>query len=251
MKVFHILIFLLFSIISPAQSNPDSLFSRGNQKYAQSDYSEAEKYYKQILEQGLESPELFFNLGNTMYQQNKIPEAIYYYEKALKLNPGFKQAKSNLQMAQRYAGGNKIPAVPEPFYKKILQKISGIFSMDTWAGLSLFWLFLAVSAYAAYLSVKRPGQKRFFFSVIIISAFLWGFSWGMASLRFKEYNKQVAIIITENANAYSAPDLSSEKVNILKPGQKVIILQSQDPWLKILLPDGQEVWIDKEKVKKI
>ncbi len=251
MRGFYVVFLYLFSVLSSAQVDPDSLFRMGNEKYAHSDYSEAEKYYNRILKQGWESPELFFNLGNTMYKQNKIPEAIYYYEKALKLQPGMKQARTNLEVAERYIGGNKIPSVPEPLYKKILRKISGLFPMDFWAGMSLFWLFLAVSSYAVYVSVKRPGKKRLFFSLIPVFVFLWLFSWGMASVRFHEYNRQEAVIMTENTQAFSLPDLSSEKVRILQPGQKVTILETRDGWLKILLPDGQEVWIVQEKARKI
>ena len=57
---------------------------------------------------------------------------------------------------------------------------------------------------------------------------------------------QEAIIVSNRVTIYSAPNTASTTLFILHDGLKVSILQSENKWNKIMLPDGSVGWIVEE-----
>ncbi len=228
----------------------DSLFVRANRLYAQKNYTEAGKLYRKILERGYHSPELYYNLGNTAYKENSIPEAIYYYEKALKYNPSLKDARENLQIARRFVKTD-IQKIPEDFLTKILRKITGFLSPDSWAKTALLFLLLAFLSFVVFLFTADVFRKRGAFYGLVVFLFLFLYVWGSAHYQHRLHAQKEAIVMQEGIPAYTEPDLSAEKVMVLPPGLKVNLLEETEEWDKIKLPNGKTVWIQHGSLKKI
>ena len=129
---------LLFLVICAHAQNPNKLIRQGNNAYADSSYTTAEKSYREALAgnqdafnaafnladaiykqenyseastlfQGLtekaESKEekamAYHNLGNSLLKEQKIDESIEAFKNALRNNPSDKDTKHNLAYAQR------------------------------------------------------------------------------------------------------------------------------------------------------
>lgn len=74
----------------------NSLIRKGNQRYHQQQYTEAEAYYKKALEKDSHSGTGYFNLGNSLYQQKRYEDAYKQYETSSQLakEPGLKSDAS-------------------------------------------------------------------------------------------------------------------------------------------------------------
>ena len=129
---------LLFLVICAHAQNPNKLIRQGNNAYADSSYTTAEKSYREALAgnqdafnaafnladaiykqenyseastlfQGLiaktksktEKAMAYHNLGNSLLQEGKLEESIEAYKNALRNNPTDKDTKHNLAYAQR------------------------------------------------------------------------------------------------------------------------------------------------------
>ena len=129
---------LLFLVICAHAQNPNKLIRQGNNAYADSSYTTAEKSYREALAgnqdafnaafnladaiykqenyseastlfQGLiaktksktEKAMAYHNLGNSLLQEGKLEESIEAYKNALRNNPNDKDTKHNLAYAQR------------------------------------------------------------------------------------------------------------------------------------------------------
>jgi len=144
------MIFLLFPLVSAAQSDLNNLLYKGNEAYKAKAYPEAEKAYREALKRSPASVTARFNLGNTLYREKKATEAIPYfdaiarsdaeedvraiafynkgvllsqlrkidesivaYKQALRLNPSDSLARENLQRAMNEKKQQQRSAQPE------------------------------------------------------------------------------------------------------------------------------------------
>jgi tetratricopeptide (TPR) repeat protein len=80
------------------------LETEGLQRLKSGKYQQAEKIYRQILEQNPNNSEAYKNLGNSVVQQGKVDEAIYFYQQALTLVPDDAEATNNLGYAFQLQG---------------------------------------------------------------------------------------------------------------------------------------------------
>ena len=80
-------------------AQPADLFRQGNEAYRQSDYQQAIEAYTAVLDAGYENADLYYNLGNAYYRTEQMGMAVLCYERALRIEPGFAEAKQNLALA--------------------------------------------------------------------------------------------------------------------------------------------------------
>ena len=147
MKKLLILGMLLVSVLGFAQN--EALFEQGKENYKNAKFSEAVTNWKKIVDNGQQSAELYFNLGNAHYKLNNIGPSVYYFEKALQLNPNDADIKTNLAFAEN-ARIDVIEPLPKNIFTRWYKNISGIFTYNGWAivsviGVSLFVLLFSIS----------------------------------------------------------------------------------------------------------
>lgn len=216
--------------------------------YSQKHYTEAIKYYENILDNGLESYKLYYNLGNSYYKSNQIGKAIYYYEYANKLEPNNTDIKTNLRIANERTI-DKIEC-KENFFSGIIKTgIVSVLSTKGWAWLSVFSLSLAFVFVFLFMVTKQNFQKRigFFSSVFFIIMFIGSMMFGYAALNQKS-NINFAIILVRESKIYDEPTISSTKKFNLHEGTKVKVLDTNPEWTNIKLENGNEGWVNTDDV---
>ena len=144
--IISLLLLLSFSVFSQTNENP---FEKATQYYDQGEYQNAIDQYKSILKSGKESSALYYNLANTYYKLNHVPESIYYYEKALQLNPKNQQAKNGLLLANQMKV-DAITPLPKTWLRQLSDAITGLFSLQTWAVLSIIGEMVLVLSFFCY-----------------------------------------------------------------------------------------------------
>ena len=158
--VFTLLV--LCGLVSFSQT-PNELFSTANQLYKTGKYQEASKVYLSIEKQGLQSADLYFNLGNCYYKLSKVAPSIYYYEKALKINPAYEDAISNLAFAKRMTI-DIVEELPKTVFQRFSEAVIQKLTFDSWAILAVVGSFLTALLFLLYYFSSGSKLKLLFFN---------------------------------------------------------------------------------------
>ena len=240
--------FWLFIAIGFAQA--DLIFEQGNQAYRDGDFQEAVKKYESLLNQNKESAELYYNLGNSYYKLERLGPSIFYYEKALKLDPKNSNIKNNLALANMDKI-DAIQAIPTGGVKRFWNSIAQVLHSNTWAVLAWLSIATAVVFFLLYYFTKASNLKRKWFlgslSLFIASLFMLSFSLTDSNLRKQPF----AIIWAEQVQVKDAPSSQSTGIYYLHEGTKVKITYEEENWVKILLSDGNDGWIQQHELKRL
>lgn len=220
----------------------DSLWRAGVAAYADGDYAAAADRFTAIESLGLASPELYTNIADACFKQRKVAQSILYYERALKLDPSYKDAGYNLDIARQLTQ-DRIDSVPEFFLRSWSRKLCYSLSSDVWSVLFLVLLALGCALTVTFLLSSGPAQRRItFFSAI--AAFLLAIPCIInASWQKNDYeHRDSAIVFRPVCSAKSAPSGTND-LFILHEGTKVRILDTVGDWTNIALSDGREGWV--------
>jgi tetratricopeptide (TPR) repeat protein len=244
LAVFIAFFFNLYNV----QANPD-VFKRANELYSQEKYDSAVVLYESLNDQDDISAELFYNLGNSYYKAGNLAETIVNYEKASLLSPYDKDLQFNLELVRTQVV-DKIDVIPEFFLTKWWKSFADLLKPPQWALLSSITLILSV----IFLFIYRfyPGmvlkKTAFFFFVFIFILSLIGFSAGIH--RKKEITQNSYAIISEpSVTLKSSPSNSGTRLFTLHEGTKVEIIDDElSGWYEIRIPDGNQGWLQKNKV---
>ncbi|MFV0390372.1 MAG: tetratricopeptide repeat protein [Paludibacteraceae bacterium] len=246
-----ILSFLLTAMATQAES--DSIarsVKQANELYSNGQYSDAVKLYEKLLQNGV-SAELYYNLGNSYYKIDEIGLSILNYERALRLNPGFRDAAYNLEIAESKIV-DKVTTSASFFVKRWINGLINKLSSNQWAFVSLVFFILSIATFFVFIfSNLRKRRKFSFYASIILALFFMGtfvFS-GVRKEQFVKHNS--AIVLSGQVSAKSAPDASGTELFQLHEGTKVHIKSTLGAWTEITLENGALGWIEEKAIERI
>jgi tetratricopeptide (TPR) repeat protein len=246
-----ILFYVLICIVSFASAQNTALFDQGKVAYKSERYEDAINAWMKVLHNEQHSASLYFNLGNAHYKLNHVGLSVYYYEKALQLSPNDEDIKTNLAFAEN-ARIDAIDPLPRTVFSKWNASVSGLFTFDGWAIISVGLVSLFVLLFLGYYFSVSERNKRLLFVSSILSVVLFI---GAIVIAFKTYNdiekNQPAIVLVEISEVKSGPSLGADNAFRLHEGTKVQILEFEDNWLHIKLVDGKKGWLPSNDVKQL
>ena len=246
----YLLLLLALPLFSFGDTN-SALFESGNTAYAKAQYQQAQKAYQQIVDAGYQSAAVYYNLGNAYYKLGDIPSAILYYEKAHKLTPGDEDINFNIYFSNSKTS-DKVEPEPEFFATKWWHSIILFFSLNALAVFSILLFLLGSLVLVWYLFTNSSGIKRASFylgSLLIVVGFLFLF---VANRQLSYFNgHHQAIIFSSSVTVKSTPDNNAKPLFVEHEGTKVSVLQTNDNWIEVALPNGSAGWITLADVKEI
>lgn len=250
-KLFAIIYFVFIAIIICDAESLDSLFIKANDAYSSGNYEQAFSSYKQIQEQNFESAELYFNMGNAAFRSNKLGYSILYYEKALKLDPSYEEAQTNLKYVSVYKE-DQLDTVPEFFLKTWIKSLFSVFTVSIWSYIALGLFFITLLGILIYifsrsLSLKKAG---FFAGTLALLLFVLTFSAALNRNAEIQHPDQ-AVIIAPSVVVKSSPSLSGTDLFVLHEGTQVKIDEAVGEWIEIKISDGRVGWIQSETLELI
>lgn len=247
----YLLLLLAMPALSYGSDATTKLFEQGNQQYTKGQYQQAVKSYQEALGDGYQSATIYFNLGNAYFKLDDVPSALLYYEKAHKLNPGDEDINYNIRFANSKTT-DKIDQIPEFFVTAWWHNFILGFSANTLAVLCVLFLLAGFGALILYLFANSAGiKKASFYSgiALIVIGFIFIF---MANRQVNYFNgHHQAIVFTSSVTAKSSPDASAKPLFVVHEGTKVNVMQTNDNWIEIGLPNGNAGWIAASDVKEI
>lgn len=241
--VYYFVVLFCFQLANANVDKADVFFKEANLLYHKGEYQAAAEIYQQIENLNLESAELYYNLGNCFYKMNQLPQAIYNYEKALKRKPADEKIRNNLEVAYSKTFDN-IPQkeISKPtLYLKSFLNFGGAFFLIMSCITSLI-LFVLIGLY----QIKRKDslKKPLKISVVVLVVFFV-----LSFLKFQLNNENVGIVFSTQTPLYTLD--KKQTVRKIHEGTKVIIEDTNGPYLMVHLTDFSKGLIKKDAIKKV
>jgi len=218
--------------------------AQGDNAYVRNDYAAAIQIYESLLKTKGEAADIYYNLGNSYYKMGDMAKAILNYERALLLNPGDGDIRSNLEIA-RSKIVDKTDAAPQIFFVSWTNSLINCMSADAWAkcGIASFILFI-LGLYLFIFSKKIILKKIGFIASIALLVIVVLSNVFASHQKDLLINRTNAIIMTPSVTVKSTPNDSGTDLFIIHEGRKVIIKDnSMKEWKEIILEDGNVGWI--------
>ncbi len=230
--------------------SPSTLFNKGNEAFAKSNYKNAISLYKNICDLGYESSHLYYNLACAYFKDNDMASSILYLEKAKKIDPWDEDIQYNLSFANLKTY-DKIESQPEFFLLKSWLSLLLIpLGILTWLSIFLFsggFLVLLVYLFHPIVLFKKVS---FYSGILLI--FLGILSFSMAELQtFYLKNHEEAIVFSQTLTVKSAPNEPSKALFVIHDGTKVSIVEQTNDWSRIRLPNGNTGWVPSKDIVEI
>lgn len=238
---------------SASQSSGDSrtLWDEANTAYLRSDFRTASRIYCQILQRGEASAKLYYNLGNASFKENRLGEAILNYHRALRLDPGDKDTRYNLSVAESQTI-DRIESIPEFFLSEWMHSIRSIMSGTAWTILSLLFLALTFGAVLFYLLSQRLSlRKAGFYGMLCMLLLCITCTLFAAFDRSEQIDRDEAVILSPAVPVKSSPDKSATDLFVLHEGTTLQIGDQMGDWSEITLSDGKKGWLETRHIELI
>ncbi|HNZ41936.1 MAG TPA: tetratricopeptide repeat protein [Bacteroidales bacterium] len=249
-KILLLVVIIIQGLLASAADNKE-IIARANQAYTEEKYTEAIELYQQVVKNNFQSSELYYNLGNAYFKTKDYPSALLYYEKAKKLDPSGEKIDFNINVANTKII-DKIEELPQPFYKRWLTGFRQSLSVDTWAVLSLIFLFVFFTAAALYLIGNTVTIRKKFFWVGVV--FFTGALISGISAYHQHRDFQTAregIVFEPTVNVKSSPDEGSQDIFVIHEGTKVKITDKVGTWIEIRIANGSDGWVPESVIRII
>lgn len=243
----YLFLFLLLTQGAFAADSTATTFAKAVQAQENSQYPKAIELYEQILETEMLSPALYNNLGLAYYNNKQLGWAIVQFERALKLAPEQADAKHNLKAAQQRIEDTYQASEALFFVQWWNQIVSSLNSMS-WAILFLALIFSTVGAIMAWQWKNQSIYRTL--AILLFSGSLLSLIWGFQKKAI-EASSNAAIVINDQIGLRQEPNLSSEEIELVFEGVKVSILEEQDSWTHIELPNHLIGWVPSSMIEEI
>ena len=249
-QVSYILLLIVLPLLAFSDEGASSLFKKGNAQYAKAQYKEAITSYQKLVDEGYQSVAVYYNLGNAYYKTDDMSSALLYYGKAHKLSPGDEDIRINIQLANSKIT-DKMDEPQEFFITKWWHSFILGFSLNTLAVLSVL---LIMAGFFVFILYRFTGsvsvKKASFYTAILLIFFglITIFIAGRQASYFEAH--QQAIVFTGSVTTKSEPGKGKD-LFVLHDGTKVEVLEHNNSWIKIRLPNGSEGWVNATDVKEI
>ena len=246
-------VFALFLLApGPAVENLSvaDLFSEGVSALAgarqEEDYRKAEAHFQAIVDLGVVHEDVYYNLGNTQFHLNRLGPAVYYFEKALRLHPGHANARYNLNLTREMLGRKYKDEIVQlgrdGLWVRLVNSVSEGASMG---GFLIFWFLFFGALIALYFCTKPLLRLTLITAVVLLGLGSVVFGTLMVGREIRDRTIRSAIVLPDEVEIREAPQESANRAFLLHAGHRVQIGAQERAWVKILLPNGMEGWVER------
>jgi tetratricopeptide (TPR) repeat protein len=246
----YLLLLLALPLFSLGDTN-SSLFEKGNTAYAKAQYDQAIKSYLQIVNGGNQSAAVYYNLGNAYYKTGDIPSALLYFEKAHKLSPGDEDINANIRFVNSKTS-DKVEPIPEFFVNQWWHSFILYYSVNTLAVLSALFLLAGFGIIILYIFTNSVLLKKasFYTGIIVILAGIISIFVANRQVSYFDAHHQ-AIIFNNSVIVKGSPNDNAKPLFVVHEGTKVDVIETNDTWIEVQLPNGNSGWMTADNVKDI
>lgn len=209
------------------------------------DYNHAQAGAESLLGEGLLSPELFEIMGHTRYRQGDHGRAVLWYERASLFTPRVPEIRQNLRHLDDKTRFLTF-ADTSPFHSFGL-----LLRRDTWLLIASLGAWLLLLGAGFVIASRNTRLRGWCITAIILGCLLLPTGIAGAAMRPKGEDrvKDIFIVTTTNAKAYTAASTTAGTVIDLPPGSQIKLLEKRGAWSYVEipgLPDNLRGWMEQE-----
>ena len=212
----------------------DQEFARAAKAYDAGDYAAAIAAYEQMAGEAVEHETLFYNLGNAYYRAGRPGAAIANYERALELDPGFENARANLEKAVRETQQRLARPLPSEWEQSLLfwhylvsRPNTNRLALLFWAS---FWIVLAVRQFRPLRYTRRAAAL-----LAVLALAFGGSAWA------KAHAPALAVADADAKVTYGTNENDAVRFE-LHPGDRVTVDQHLNGWARVKTASGEYGW---------
>lgn len=220
----------------------------GNDAYQRGEFVAAISSYRAAAEAGADSADLWFNLGNAYYRAGQEGRAALAFERALRREPGDKEARSNLHLVRAQLGTTAVSSQQAP----LVARVGARTDPDLAAGLLLSTWLLACALAIAWL--RGPRRRALLRALCAASAGLLlccslaagALLWAANDVRQAGWS-----VALQDGEAREAPEPSAKVSFPVQEASTVRVVARMGGFAKIELSGGLAGWIEASKLEAI
>jgi tetratricopeptide (TPR) repeat protein len=226
-----------------------TVLSQGNAHYQSGDFAGAERSYRLLLDQGVDSGIVYYNLGNSCFKQKKLGEAVYYWEKARRRLPGDSDVLENLQLANLLIVDRiDVPEAPLPV--RILSRLVNFFTISQESRIVLALFVIANVLFGIHVLLRRPriafwALTGSLTAVLLLLLFAGSLAWKI----YQQDHRREGVIVEQQVDIRSGPGIENVTVVTVHEGIVVQVRSESNGWYQISLPNGWNGWLPEASVR--
>ncbi|MEM9835002.1 MAG: hypothetical protein AAF828_00785 [Bacteroidota bacterium] len=229
--------------------------AEAEQALADQDFATAARALEQLRQRGEVSPQLYLAQGNAYYQTGELGRAVLAYERGLRLRPGNKALKNNLQFVEGQLE-QQLSDLPGFFLLRWWKWMGSRLGPATSAILAIILWWGAVALFALWYFKREEfsDRRRFLLlplSVVCLLLSLLLYSLGQS--REAELARQdLAVLVDSEADLRVAPGAEATLEKRISAGLRLRIVDTfKDEYVKVVLRDGKQGWLPVDALEVI
>jgi len=248
--VFVLLVALVASAaFADVPTTPASDFGAANERLLSGDAGGAIALYQHLDEQGVVARDLAYNHGVALARAGRSVDAIVAFERALRLDPGFGDARSNLSVMRARFPTRGAPRDEAPTaVADVLEPLTAPLPPDAVAFVSV----ATTAILCLLLALRRLGLARArafaaLSGVALVLAF--GSSLIVAAQGFVRADPRA--VVTATRAIKDGPEPRFTDVATLTAGERVRVQKIEGAWVEVRATDGVTGWMQLADVTRI
>lgn len=236
-----------FTSVVAAQGNLDVTAAQANALYEQGDYVGAIDLYETLIAAGVRDSAVYFNLGNAYFQSQDLGRALVNYRRTQILIP--RDGGLNMSMARVRAERVDIQGDETMLVDSLASLTSGVLTSGElgWIALVLWVLFFGVLV----IWIVQVDWRDVLRVPLIAAAVLMICAAIMLGSRlFVEESRPAAVIVNDTA-VMSGPGEDYLEIYRLYSAAELRVLDHRGDWVRFILPDQRQGWIQSSAIEII
>ncbi len=226
-----------------------TVLNQGNAHYQSGDFAAAERSYRLLLDQRVDSGIVYYNLGNACFKQKKLGEAIYYWEKARRRLPGDTDVLENLQLANLLIV-DRIDVPEDPLPVRILSRAAHYFTIAQESRIVLALFVIANALFGLHVMMRKPRVAFCTLTGSLTAALLLLlFAGSLAWKVYQQDHRREGVIVEQKVDIRSGPGIENVTVVTVHEGIVVQVRGESNGWYQISLPNGWNGWLPGASVR--
>jgi hypothetical protein len=239
---------------APAAAAPS--YADANASYQAGAWRDAVTQYEALVAAGVVHPDLFYNLGNAYFRCAAVGEceaglgrAVYNYERALRLDPGFADARDNLALARETVAGKWADRLKEAEEDPLWIRIATFLAVGP---LAVVFLILDLLFFGGMTATRFLATGLARTALRVANAFS-GLALACVGLLLVMHiyfleRVELGVVLVDRLQMREGTDERAAERAEIHAGLRVEILDREDGWMRIELANGHEGWVPADAI---
>jgi len=220
----------------------------GVRLYGSGQYDAADRSWRLAAQAAPGNAELYYNLGCAAFRRHSLGEAMLYFQRALWLDPGHADARSNILYINVLVV-DRVPINP-PGVPEIIRD-----GLVAWLGVNgvsgLMVLTFAFACRAGWYTLRgrdvphRRTARWIFVATLLLAIASAILFWGVVE---RDSTVAQGVILVRQLDVRSGPSQSHPVLFSVHEGLVVELTAQADGWRQVVLPNGWNGWVPENQL---